>query len=158
MSRVDLPATLFKPASWLILMVVLGLGLGTVQFVPFVELVQHNFREGAASLADVLSWSYPPRRIIAFVAPNFFGNPSHHAYFDLFNWQVEPVTVNALDEPISKINWGIKNYVEGGAYLGILPLWLGRCSLNGGSGSSELQLSPARAAVSPGRLRPRRNS
>ena len=123
-SRVHLYSALFKPASWLILMVILGIGLGTVQFIPFIELVQHNFREGAASLADVLSWAYPPRRIIAFVAPNFFGNPSHHAYFDLFNWQVVPVTVNAFDDPISKIDWGIKNYVEGGAYLGILPLLL----------------------------------
>ncbi len=117
-------AAVLKPAFWIVVMALLGLGLGAVQIIPFVELVRHNFREGAASLADLLSWSYPWRRLIAFVAPNFFGNPSHHGYFDLFSWGYRPVTVNALGDPIFKIDWGIKNYVEGGAYLGILPLLL----------------------------------
>jgi len=115
---------LLRPSLWLIIMVLFGMGLGAVQFIPLAELVQHNFREGTASLADVLDWSFPPRRIITFVAPNFFGNPSHHSYFDLFAWRDTPVTVNAFGDPISKIDWGMKNYVEGGAYLGILPLLL----------------------------------
>jgi O-antigen/teichoic acid export membrane protein len=123
-SWVSLGRSLLRPASWLLLMVILGIGLGAVQVIPFVELVQHNFREGAASLADVLSWAYPWRRVITFIAPNFFGNPSHHSYFDLFSWSTEQVTINAYGEAISKIDWGIKNYVEGGAYLGILPLLL----------------------------------
>ncbi len=92
--------------------------------IPFFELVQHNFREGAASLADVLSWAYPWRRLITFLAPNFFGNPSHHGYFDIFSWRSVPATANAYGGTISKIDWGMKNYVEGGAYLGILPLLL----------------------------------
>ncbi|MGD9101824.1 MAG: oligosaccharide flippase family protein, partial [Anaerolineae bacterium] len=51
-----------------------------------------------------------------FLIPNFFGNPAHHDYFDLFSGQtvVSP----------GPIDWGIKNYVEGGAYLGLLPLFL----------------------------------
>jgi O-antigen/teichoic acid export membrane protein len=121
--------TLMRPAAWLLIMVILGIGLGTVQVIPFFEVVQHNFREGAASLADVLSWAYPWRRIITLVAPNFFGNPSHHAYWDLFSWQKEPATANAYGDSIFKIDWGIKNYVEGGAYLGLLPLLLAAIAL-----------------------------
>lgn len=122
--RTPVARSLVRPATWLLIMVILGLGLGSIQIIPFVEVVQHNFREGAASLADVLSWSYPWRRMITFVAPNFYGNPSHHAYFDLFAWRSQTATVNSHGDAILKIDWGIKNYVEGGAYLGILPLLL----------------------------------
>ena len=113
-----------RPAAWLVVMVLLGLGLGAVQFIPFAELVQYNFREGAVSLQDVLGWSYPWRRVITFFAPNFYGNPSHHGFLDLFTWEKRLVSVNAYGDPIAKIDWGIKNYVEGGAYLGILPVLL----------------------------------
>lgn len=113
-----------RPAVWLAVMLIVGIGLGAVQFIPFFELVQANFREGAASLSDVLDWSYPWRRIIAFVAPNFFGSPSHHSYLDLFDWQKHQLTTNYYGDPIIQIYWGKKNYVEGGAYLGILPLIL----------------------------------
>ncbi len=122
---------LLRPALWLTVMVLLGIGLGSVQFIPFIELVQHNFREGAVSLEEVLSWAYPWRRLIAFLAPNFFGNPSHHSYFDLFSWRTEAVTANVYGDPIFKIDWGIKNYVEGGAYLGILPLLLAAIAVLG---------------------------
>jgi O-antigen/teichoic acid export membrane protein len=113
-----------RPAVWLVVMVVLGLGLGAVQFLPFAELVQYNFREGAVSLQDVLGWSYPWRRVITFLAPNFFGNPSYHTYPDLFTWHNQAITTSAYGDPIAKIDWGVKNYVEGGAYLGVLPVLL----------------------------------
>ncbi len=111
-----------QPAFWIAAMVAAGVGLGSVQLIPFVEVVRNNFREGAVSLADVLGWSYPYRRLITFLAPNFFGNPTHHTYLDLFSWQVRPVTSNALGAPINQIYWGMKNYVEGGAYVGVLTL------------------------------------
>ena len=113
-----------RPAVLLLLMVALGVGLGAVQFLPFVELVQYNFREGTATLADILNWSFPVRRGITLLAPNFFGRPSQHSYLSLFDWQRHAVSINALGNPIQKIDWGIKNYVEGGIYLGILPLLL----------------------------------
>ena len=56
--------------------------------------------------------------------PNFFGNPSHHAYLDLFTWRMTPITENVAGEAINHTDWGIKNYVEGAAYLGILPMAL----------------------------------
>jgi len=115
-----------RPAVWLAMMVGLGLALGAVQFVPLYEVATTSFRAGEAapSLSQVLEWAYPLRRLVTFAVPNFFGNPAHHGYFDLFQWRAVPATVNAYGEPILSHDWGIKNYVEGGAYLGLLPLFL----------------------------------
>jgi O-antigen/teichoic acid export membrane protein len=110
-------------------MLILGLALGAVQFIPYLEVVDTSFRggEAAASLQDVLGWAYPKRRLITFGNPNFFGNPTHHSYFDVFTWQNVPLKTNALGDPLTFIEWDpahLKNYVEGGAYLGLLPLFL----------------------------------
>jgi O-antigen/teichoic acid export membrane protein len=110
------PRTLVRPAGWIAVMVMLGLALGAIQLVPSVEVVNRSFREGRASLSQVLGWAYPNRRLLTFFVPNFFGNPAHHDYFDLFTGQI-------VQSP-HPIEWGIKNYVEGGAYLGLLPLFL----------------------------------
>ncbi len=109
---------------WLMVMVVLGLGLGAVQLIPLYELVSSSFRQGSASYQQVVGWAYPSRRLIAFLIPHFFGNPSHHSYFDVFSRQVVTVTQNYYGDAINTIYWGIKNYVEGGSYLGVLPLLL----------------------------------
>jgi O-antigen/teichoic acid export membrane protein len=111
-------------AAWLLGMVALGLVTAAVQIVPAYQLVSRSFREGAATLAQVRGWAYPPRRVLAFLMPNFFGHPAHHGYFDVFAWQWQPVTTNALGDPIQAIDWGVKNYVEGGAYLGLLAMAL----------------------------------
>jgi O-antigen/teichoic acid export membrane protein len=100
---------------WLGLMVGLGLGLGSVQLIPLLELVTRNFREGSVTLADVRGWAYPLRQIITFLVPDFYGNPAHHGYWDLVSQQWIAV---------DRIFWGIKNYVEAGSYVGILPLFL----------------------------------
>ena len=122
-------------AGWLVALVGLGLALGAVQIIPAYELASRSFREGAVTLAQVRGWAYPPRHVLAFFMPNVFGNPAYHSYFDVFNWQVTPVTVNAAGQPIHTIFWGIKNYVEGGAYLGLLPMVLaGVAILHWGAG------------------------
>jgi len=109
---------------WLVVIVVLGLALGAVQLIPLYELVSSSFRQSSASYQQVVGWAYPLRRLIAFVIPDFFGNPSHHSYFDVFSHQVLNVSRDYFGNPISNTDWGIKNYVEGGSYLGILPLLL----------------------------------
>jgi O-antigen/teichoic acid export membrane protein len=109
---------------WLMVMVVLGLALGAVQLIPLYELVSSSFRQGSASYQQVVAWAYPLRRLVAFVVPDFFGNPSHHSYFDVLNQQMSPVTRDYYGHAIHTIYWGIKNYVEGGSYVGILPLLL----------------------------------
>ncbi|MBM2849344.1 MAG: putative polysaccharide biosynthesis protein, partial [Anaerolineales bacterium] len=114
-------------ASALLALACLGLALGAIQLIPLFELVRYNFRSGSATFDQIIGWAYPWRHVLLFLIPNFYGNPSHHAYFDLFTWQWTPATVNAPGEPLTTIDWGqtpFKNYVEGGSYLGLLPLFL----------------------------------
>ncbi|MBN1400461.1 MAG: oligosaccharide flippase family protein [Anaerolineae bacterium] len=108
----------------LVLMALLGIGLAAAQWLPLLELVRHSFRTSGATFQEVLGWAYPPRRVIALLVPDFFGNPSHHAYLDLFTGRLVPVRVNALGEHIDTIYWGIKNYVEGASYVGTLTVVL----------------------------------
>jgi O-antigen/teichoic acid export membrane protein len=109
----------WKPALrlglWLGLSVGLGIGLGSVQLIPLLELVTRNFREGSVTYADVVGWAYPTRQVLTFFLPDFYGNPAHHGYWDLVSKQWVAV---------ERIFWGIKNYVEAGSYVGILPLVL----------------------------------
>ena len=105
-------------------MVVLGVVLGAVQLIPFLELARVNFRQGAASYQEIIGWAYPLRQVITFFVPDFFGNPSHHGYFDVVTRQWTPLTHNAYGQPTDTIFWGIKNYVEAGSYVGLLPILL----------------------------------
>jgi len=97
--------------------VALGFALAAIQILPLYELVSLNFRAGSVAYGDVAGWALPSRQILTFFIPDFFGNPTHHAYFDIFDftWQAAPQ---------GTIFWGIKNYVEAGAYIGILAMAL----------------------------------
>lgn len=111
-----------------VVMVAFGMSLGAVQFIPTVEAAQNNFRSDTASLQQVLDWAHPLRDVVQFVMPNFYGNPSHHSYFDVFTGQTisltDTPTLNAENNPLTTIDWGMKNYVEAALYVGILPLAL----------------------------------
>ena len=111
-------------ASWMLASLAFGMALGGIQLIPLYELVQHNFREGSVSYKDVVGWAWPIRQVITFVIPDFFGNPSHHGYFDIWKRTWIPATHNALGQRIDTVFWGVKNYVEGGNTVGILPLLL----------------------------------
>ena len=116
-----------KAGVWLLVMVGLGALIGAAQFVPLYEFAAHNFRQGSESYETIVGWAFPKRRLIAMLIPNFFGNPTHHTWFDVLKWQRLPVLHNIHDEPTIPPNtlyWGIKNAVEGGSYVGILPLIL----------------------------------
>lgn len=108
---------------WMLVMVALGIGLGAVQLIPLVELLPLNFRSGSASFAQVLEWAWPTRHVLTFALPDIFGNPSHHRWFDLWDGVWRQAQFNASGQPADTIFWGIKNYVEGGNYLG-LATWL----------------------------------
>ena len=127
-SREPWRRSLLKTSGWYLALVLLGLMLGAIQFIPFYEVGQANFREGAASLDEVRGWAFPPRRALTLGIPNFFGNPVHHGYSDVFSGERAPFVLNAFGEPnphgAGTSHWGLKNYVEGGIYLGILPLIL----------------------------------
>jgi O-antigen/teichoic acid export membrane protein len=96
-----------------------GLGLAAIQLVPLYELASNSFRTGRATFEQILGWAYPLRHALVFLIPNFYGSPAHHHYFDLFTFEWRPAPLNN-----QTIFWGIKNYVEGGTYLGLLPLLL----------------------------------
>ncbi len=114
---------LLKLSGWLLVLALFGVASGAVQLLPLYELVTLNFRQGSASFQQVLDWAWPSRHILTFFIPDIFGNPSHHTWFDLWSLHMQTVTVNALGEPIQTVFWGIKNYVEGGNYVGILT-WI----------------------------------
>ncbi|MGB3715501.1 MAG: oligosaccharide flippase family protein [Candidatus Promineifilaceae bacterium] len=120
--------SLLKVAIWLAGVVAAGFMLGGVQFLPFIEVGQANFREGSATLEQIRGWAFPIRRAITFALPDFFGNPTAHQYLDVFSGKSVPFTTNyfgtANPHGAFTSSWGIKNYVEGGIYLGILPLIL----------------------------------
>jgi O-antigen/teichoic acid export membrane protein len=105
--------------GWLAVMGVLGAGLGAIQFVPLVEVAQSSFRAARSSFSEVIGYAFPFRHILLWLAPNFYGNPAHHTVFDLFLF-----TTQAVNNASGNTDWGIKNYVEGGAYVGILTLLL----------------------------------
>ncbi len=108
----------------LVVMVGLGIGLASVQVIPLYELVKENFRQESATYQQVIGWAYPLRRVIAFLIPDFFGNPAHHSYVDVFSRQLVTDLRDSQGTPINTIYWGIKNYVEGGSYVGALSLLL----------------------------------
>lgn len=111
-------------AVWMLALVGMGLALGAVQLIPSYELASRSFREGAVTYQQMIEWAYPKRHVLAFLMPNFYGSPTHHSIFDVFQWAWVPVSTNAGGGAISTTEWGIKNYVEGASYLGILPMLL----------------------------------
>lgn len=114
---------------WLLAMVGLGFALAGAQFIPLFEFAQTNWRSERSSIETVLGYAHPARDLLQFLMPNFYGNPTHHHYFDLFKMQTVSELSNAAGERIAFIDWGIKNYVEGALYLGILPLALAAFAL-----------------------------
>lgn len=114
-------------AAGLVLVAVIGLGAGlaAVQLIPFAEVISANSRAGMVTYQDVIGWALPKERILSFVMPDFFGNPSQHSYFDFVTWRMESAAHVFKGETIPYVaDWDPKNYVEGCSYLGILPLVL----------------------------------
>ena len=129
-------------AGWLVIMVAAGMALAAAQLAPLVELVRQSFREGSASYSQVVGWAWPLRQAITFALPDFFGNPTHHGYTDLWTgaWQATPT-----------IFWGVKNYVEGANYVGVLPLALAGVGVWVYGRRARGPAAPAPAAAQAGR-------
>ncbi|HVO68771.1 MAG TPA: hypothetical protein VMT24_01925, partial [Aggregatilineaceae bacterium] len=122
---------LLRPAGSLLAMVLLGLGLGAAQFIPLYELGTRNFREAAASFSTVRGYALPKRHVAKFFMPNVYGNPAQHSYVDVFDWKtVQQDWQRTCDTcpggftRVTTTDFGIKNYAEGGAYVGILVMAL----------------------------------
>ncbi len=141
-SRRAVAGRLAKLGGWLLTMAALGVALGAVQLIPLLELLPLNFRAGSASLQQVRDWAWPLRQLLTFWLPNVFGSPSHHQWYDIWARQWQPATTNALGETTHTIFWGIKNYVEGGNYVGIATWLLAAVALLAG-GRQALRRAPA---------------
>lgn len=115
--RSSIGAFLARRTGWLAVMAALGVGIGAVQLAPLFELVQTSFRSGRSDFQQVLSYGFPAREALRWIMPNFFGSEAHHSYFDLFSFATAPVNTAS-----GHTWWGMKNSVEGGAYVGILTL------------------------------------
>jgi O-antigen/teichoic acid export membrane protein len=125
--------SLLRPGLWLATMVILGLMTAAVQLVPLFEVGQVNFRVGSATYNEVRGWALPWRNVLTFLLPNFYGNPTHQGFHDAFSGQWTPLTTNFYGNlnphGPHTTSWGLKNYVEGATYLGILPLILAAVSV-----------------------------
>ena len=74
----------------------------------------------------------PRERLLGYLVPNLFGNPTHHTYLDLETWQPTSVEHTRRDgETRTDTEWSGKNYVEGTVYVGVLPLLLAGLALLG---------------------------
>lgn len=105
----------------------LGVLIGAVQLAPFIEVLQTNNRQGETTYHQVVSYALPKLETLRLIMPDFFGSPTTHAYFDLTTFRETPVGPNALGQltdPPHTIDWGVKNYVEAGGYVGVVPLLL----------------------------------
>ncbi|MHB1355706.1 MAG: oligosaccharide flippase family protein [Anaerolineae bacterium] len=133
LTRMAITMKKFQPvlatAASLAFMALLGVGIGSAQWVPLLELVRHNFREGSNSFTEVRSWAWPWRQVFAMFMPDIYGNPTHHTFFNLFTWRTEAITKNLVGGTINNPNWGMKNYVEAAGFLGLLPTLLAAIGL-----------------------------
>lgn len=107
----------------------IGLGIlaGAIQIFPFLDVLQTNNRQGETTYQQVISYALPRHQLLGFLMPDFFGNPTAHHYFDLTTLRQTLVGNNALGQPTDPphtIDWGTKNYVEAGGYVGVIPLLL----------------------------------
>ena len=62
-------------------MPLLGVGLAAIQLLPTFELVQLSGRSEGLDFEAVAKMSLPPERLVAFLLPNAFGNPSDGSYW-----------------------------------------------------------------------------
>jgi hypothetical protein len=95
-------------------LLLLGGGLAAMQLAPTAEALASNVRQGARTLADVLGFGWPLPQLWTLLLPDLFGNPSQHQWLDIWSRQWQPVDT---------VFWGVKNYVEGAQYVGVLT-WL----------------------------------
>lgn len=103
--------TFLRNMAALIIAGLIALGLAAVQILPFVELVRLSTRVGATAFELVTRQSFPPREVINFFLPYFFGQ------------QLPIATANNLIFLFTKATqaWLLSPYL-GGITLLLIPL------------------------------------
>lgn len=119
-----------RKVAWLLMTLGIGFALGAAQFIPLFEFAQSNWRAERSSYESVVRFAHPPRDVLQFVLPNFYGSPAHHHVLDVLSGEMMSAPWQTLDgNTRTHTEWGIKNYVEAALYLGILPLILAAYAL-----------------------------
>ena len=90
-----------------VIMPLLGAALAAVQLLPTLELVQLSGRSGGLDFEEVAKMSLPPERLVTFLLPNAFGNPSTGSYW----------------------GQGAGFFIQLCPYIGVLPLLLALIAL-----------------------------
>ena len=121
-------APCLRAGAILLAMIAIGTAAAGVQLLPFFEVVTRNFRTANwGSFQEVVGYALPKKQALVYLIPDLFGNPTHHSFFDLFDFATKTVPNSSLGRPTDPpqtIYFGVKNYVEGTGYVGILPLVL----------------------------------
>jgi len=92
--------TLFT--KWLLFMtsLILGIAFSAIQLIPTAEYLLQSHRSSEVEYDFAMNYSFWPWRILGFIAPELFGNPSYGDF------------------------WGYANYWEDAVYIGLLPFLL----------------------------------
>jgi hypothetical protein len=83
-----------KPAPMLAVALMLGFAVGALWYIPLVKYLPYSIRgmgpalaTGAASagysMADATQWSFPPKEILTFIVPSWFGLKSPYYWGDM---------------------------------------------------------------------------
>jgi len=120
LTRTAGPGPAIRLTLWLTAGALAGSLLAAVQLVPLAELGRTSFRSGAAGYQEIVGFAFGLRQAITFLVPDFFGNPAHHAVWDIVRGRRIPLPGDTMWGTA----WGTKNYVEAAAYVGVPPLLL----------------------------------
>jgi len=106
-------------AGFFVLFSIIGLAI----IFPDLPSFRANFRADSVKCEDVRSYALPPYQPALLAAPNLYGSPVQHRYFDPQVMRVvKPERWRDVDKEAPPIDFGKKNYVEGSIYFGIIPL------------------------------------
>ena len=79
---------------------VIGFSLASIQLLPIFEFSKFSARSNGISYSFASDFSLPPKQLISFILPHFFGSPLNNTY------------------------WGKGNFWSLSGYVGVLPLVL----------------------------------
>lgn len=108
-----------KQAVWLGVMLVLGLAMAAIQLAPFVENYLFSYQDAGASFQEVSDLAWPKRQLLTFWAPNAYGNPSHHRWFDFWAWRWRAAPLNVFGRDAQSMDWSLRAYPVGSSYVGL---------------------------------------
>lgn len=82
------PRPLLRSTRQVLVIGLLAIGLGAVQLTPTLFRILDSPRAGGLASDDATSWSMPPERLIEWVVPHFFGDPTRSDENLYFGWGV----------------------------------------------------------------------